>query len=85
MRCLPFKQQMTPVLKEYRTDERFLNPEVLPCSNQAAFLAGEDNMHTMYDPIHPMCSGFDAAWKQELGRVRLGTATAEEAMARLSE
>ena len=38
----------------------------------------------MYDPIHPMYSAFDAAWKQELGAVWAGDATAEEAMARLT-
>ncbi|GAB4566980.1 MAG: sugar ABC transporter substrate-binding protein [Anaerolineae bacterium] len=78
-------QQMTPVLKSFRNDERFLNPEKLPGKNKKAFLAGSDHLFTMYDPIHPMYAAFDAAWKQELGAVWLGDATAEEAMARLNE
>lgn len=75
---------MTPALKEFQQDERFLNPASLPGSNKAAFLAGKEHLFTMYDPIHPMYSAFDSAWKQELGEVWIGAATAEEAMARLS-
>jgi multiple sugar transport system substrate-binding protein len=76
-------QQMTPALIEYQTDERFLHPESLEDSNKEAFLAGKDNLFSMYDPIHPMYSAFDSLWKQELGEVWLGAATAEEAMARI--
>ncbi|GIV78578.1 extracellular solute-binding protein [Litorilinea aerophila] len=76
---------MTPALEEFQQDERFLNPESLPGSNKAAFLAGKEHLFTMYDPIHPMYAAFDAAWKQELGEVWIGAATAEEAMARLSQ
>ncbi len=78
-------QQMTPALVEYQQDERFLNPEKLPGKNKKAFLAGKEHLFTMYDPIHPMYAAFDAAWKQELGAVWLGDATAEEAMNRLAE
>jgi len=73
-------QQMTPVLSNFKSDDRFLNPEVLPGSNKAAFLAGSENLNTMYDPIHPMYSAFDSLWKQELAEVWLGNATAEEAV-----
>lgn len=77
-------QQMTPALTEFQQDARFLHPEAQPDANLAAFLAGRDNLFTMYDPIHPMYSAFDAAWKQELGAVWSGDATAEEAVARLT-
>ena len=77
------RQQMTPALAGFRADERFLNPEALPDSNKEAFLAGAEGLQTMYDPIHPMYSAFDALWKQELGEVWIGAATAEEAVARI--
>ena len=70
---------MTPVLTSFREDERFLNPEALAGSNKAAFLEGAEGLQTMYDPIHPMYSAFDSLWKQELGEVWIGEATAEEA------
>ncbi|MEM6429340.1 MAG: sugar ABC transporter substrate-binding protein [Deinococcota bacterium] len=76
-------QLMTPALSEFRSDPRFLDPEALPGSNKAAFLAGTEGLQTMYDPIHPMYSAFDSLWKQELGEVWIGAATAEEAVARI--
>ena len=78
------RQQMTPALSDFQSDERFLNPAVLPGVNKAAFLAGKGNLNSMYDPIHPMYSAFDSLWKQELGEVWSGNATAEEAMALIS-
>ena len=78
-------QLMTPALTEYRSDPRFLNPDELPGANKAAFLGGAGNYFTMYDPIHPMYSAFDSLWKQELGEVWIGAATAEEAMARITD
>ena len=78
-------QLMTPALTEFKSDPRFLNPDELPGSNKAAFLAGEGNFFSMYDPIHPMYSAFDSLWKQELGEVWIGAATAEEAMARIAD
>ena len=78
-------QVMTPALTDYRNDPRFIDPESLPGSNKDAFLAGEGNYFSMYDPIHPMYSAFDALWKQELGEVWIGAATAEEAMAYITD
>lgn len=78
-------QQMTPALTEFKSDPRFLEPELLPGSNKAAFLAGAGNYFSMYDPIHPMYSAFDALWKQELGEVWIGAASAEEAMQRIAD
>ncbi|AEJ62003.1 extracellular solute-binding protein family 1 [Spirochaeta thermophila DSM 6578] len=77
-------QIMTPALIEFQKDPRFLTPEQLPGVNKAAFLEGE-YLFPMYDPIHPMYAAFDAAWKQELGLVWLGQATAKEAMERLKK
>ncbi len=78
------RQQMTPVISDFKTDDRFLNPEILPGVNKAAFLAGTESLNSMYDPIHPMYSAFDSLWKQELGQVWNGDATAEEAMVLIS-
>ena len=78
-------QVMTPALSEFKSDPRFLDPELLPGSNKAAFLAGAGNYFSMYDPIHPMYSAFDSLWKQELGEVWIGAATAEEAMQRIAD
>ncbi|RME09138.1 MAG: sugar ABC transporter substrate-binding protein [Ardenticatenia bacterium] len=78
-------QLMTPALVEYQQDPRFLNPPELEGKNKAAFLAGKENLYSMYDPLHPMYAAFDAAWKQELGVVWLGDVTAEEAVSRLNE
>ncbi|MBV7337857.1 sugar ABC transporter substrate-binding protein [Chloroflexi bacterium TSY] len=76
-------QQMTPVVLEFQDSEAFLNPEGLEGSNKEAFLAGKDNLFSMYDPIHPMYAEWDALWKQELGEVWLGNATAAEAFERM--
>ncbi len=76
---------MTPALVSFQNDERFLSPEAIPGFNGDAFNAGRQNLFTMYDPIHPMYSAFDAAWKSELGEVWIGAATAEEAFERLSQ
>lgn len=76
-------QQMTPVVLEFQESEAFLNPEGLEGSNKAAFLAGKENLFSMYDPIHPMYAEWDALWKQELGEVWLGNATAAEAFERM--
>ncbi|MGB1287762.1 MAG: ABC transporter substrate-binding protein [Aggregatilineales bacterium] len=76
---------MTPALSDYRSDPRFIDPEALPGVNKDAFLAGEGNYFSMYDPIHPMYSAFDALWKQELGEVWIGNVSAEEAMARIAD
>ena len=62
-----------------------MNPDELPGSNKTAFLAGAGNYFSMYDPIHPMYSAFDSLWKQELGEVWIGAATAEEAMQRIAD
>ena len=78
-------QVMTPALSGFKSDPRFLNPDELPGSNKAAFLGGAGNYFSMYDPIHPMYSAFDSLWKQELGEVWIGAATAEEAMARIND
>ena len=78
-------QVMTPALSGFKSDPRFLNPDALPGSNKAAFLAGAGNYFSMYDPIHPMYGAFDSLWKQELGEVWIGAATAEEAMARIAD
>ena len=78
-------QVMTPALSEFKSDPRFLDPELLPGSNKAAFLAGAGNYFSMYDPIHPMYSAFDSLWKQELGEVWIGAATAEEGMQRIAD
>ena len=78
-------QVMTPALTEFKSDPRFLEPELLPGSNKAAFLAGAGNYFSMYDPIHPMYSAFDSLWKQELGEVWIGAASAEEAMGRIAD
>jgi len=77
-------QQMTPVVLEFQESEAFLSPEGLEDSNKAAFLAGKDNLFSMYDPIHPMYAEWDALWKQELGEVWLGNATAAEAFERMA-
>ncbi|MEM7537064.1 MAG: sugar ABC transporter substrate-binding protein [Chloroflexota bacterium] len=77
-------QQMTPVVLEFQDSEAFLNPEGLEGSNKAAFLAGKDNLFSMYDPIHPVYAEWDALWKQELGEVWLGNATAAEAFERMA-
>ena len=76
---------MTPALSGFKSDPRFLDPDELPGSNKEAFLAGAGNYFSMYDPIHPMYSAFDSLWKQELGEVWIGAATAEEAMARIND
>jgi multiple sugar transport system substrate-binding protein len=78
-------QQMTPALVEFQHSDRFLSPPGFENAGKEAFLAGaaEGNLFSMYDPIHPMYSEFDALWKQELGEVWIGAATAEEAMARM--
>ena len=78
-------QVMTPALSGFKSDPRFLDPDELPGSNKEAFLAGAGNYFSMYDPIHPMYSAFDSLWKQELGEVWIGAATAEEAMARIND
>lgn len=78
-------QVMTPALVEFQMDERFLHPDGMEDFNGDAFNAGRENLFTMYDPIHPMYSAFDALWKAELGEVWIGEATAEEAFARISE
>lgn len=78
-------QVMTPVLSEFKSDPRFLEPALLPGSNKAAFLAGAGNYFSMYDPIHPMYSAFDSLWKQELGEVWIGAASVEEAMGRIAD
>jgi multiple sugar transport system substrate-binding protein len=78
-------QVMTPALSEFKSDTRFLDPELLPGSNKEAFLAGAGNYFSMYDPIHPMYSAFDSLWKQELGEVWIGAATVEEAMQRIAD
>jgi len=77
-------QQMTPVVTEFQESDKFLNPEGLEGSNKAAFLAGKENLFSMYDPIHPMYAEWDALWKQELGEVWNGNATAAEAFDRMS-
>jgi len=76
-------QQMTPVVTAFQDSEKFLNPEGLEGSNKAAFLAGKENLYSMYDPIHPMYAEWDALWKQELGEVWNGNATAAEAFDRM--
>ena len=78
-------QVMTLALSEFKRDQRFLDPELLPGSNKEAFLAGAGNYISMYDPIHPMYSAFDSLWKQELGEVWIGAASAEEAMQRIAD
>jgi len=74
---------MTPVVTAFQDSEKFLNPEGLEGSNKAAFLAGKENLYSMYDPIHPMYAEWDALWKQELGEVWNGNATAAEAFDRM--
>lgn len=74
------RQQMTPVITEYRSDPRFMEPDVLPGVDKGAFLVGE-SLNSMYDPIHPMYSAFDSLWKSEFGEVWNGNATAAKAMA----
>jgi len=77
-------QQITPVVTELQQSEAFLDPAGLEGSNKEAFLAGKENLFSMYDPIHPMYADWDALWKQELGKVWQGDATAAEAFARMT-
>ncbi len=77
-------QQMTPVVTDFQQSEAFLNPERLQGANKEAFLAGKENLFSMYDPIHPVYAEWDALWKQELGEVWLGNVTAAEAMGRMA-
>lgn len=76
-------QQMTPVVIEFQNSDAFLSPEGLEGTNKEAFLAGKENLFSMYEPIHPMYAEWDALWKQELGEVWLGNATAAEAFERM--
>ena len=77
-------QQMVPAITEFQSSEAFLNPPELEGANKEAFLAGKENLFSMYDPIHPMYAEWDALWKQELGEVWLGNATAAEAVQRMT-
>ncbi len=77
-------QQMVPAIVKYQQSEVFLNPPQLPGVNKKAFMAGSENLFSMYDPLHPMYSEFDALWKQELAEVWLGNATAKEAVERMA-
>lgn len=77
-------QQMTPVITSFQESDAFLSPVGLEGSNKAAFLAGKENLYSMYEPIHPMYAEWDALWKQELGEVWLGNATAAEAFERMA-
>lgn len=74
-------QQMTPAILDYQQDEVFLNPEQLPNTNKAAFLAGKEHLFSLYDPIHPMYTDWDALWKKELEPVWLGNKSAADAFA----
>ncbi len=76
-------QQMTPALKEFQQSDVFLKPEALPNVNKAAFLAGSDNLFTMYDPIHPAYDEISAIETQELNELWNGNATAQQAVERM--
>ena len=73
-------QQMTPVITEFQSAEVFLHPPGLEDANAEAFLAGKENLFSMYDPLHPVYSEWDSLWKQEMSEVWLGNTTAQEAV-----
>lgn len=77
-------QQMTPAVIDYQQDEVFLNPEQLPNSNKVAFLAGKEHLFSLYDPIHPVYTDWDALWKKELEPVWQGAITAADAFDRMT-
>ncbi len=73
-------QQMVPAITEFQDSEAFLKPEGLEDANKEAFLAGSDNLYSMYDPLHPVYAEWDALWKQELGEVWQGNTSAKDAV-----
>jgi multiple sugar transport system substrate-binding protein len=76
-------QQMTPALSDFQKSDRFLKPANLPGVNKTAFLAGKDDLYTMYDPIHPSYDELNTIMSQELGEVWNGKATAQQAIDRM--
>lgn len=76
-------QQMTPALTDYQKSDRFLKPANLANVNKNAFLAGKDNLFTMYDPIHPSYDELNTIMSQELGELWNGNATAQQAIDRM--
>ena len=68
-------------LPETKEDEVFLKPDQLPNANKAAFLAGKEHLFSLYDPIHPMYTDWDALWKKELEPVWQGAKSAADAFA----
>ncbi|MBI5302853.1 MAG: sugar ABC transporter substrate-binding protein [Chloroflexi bacterium] len=76
-------QQMTPSLVDFQNSDRFLKPASLTI-NKKAFLAGKENLFTMYDPIHPIYDEIATAQSAELGELWNGNATAKDALARMS-
>jgi len=74
-------QQMVPAIVEFQQTGKYLSSHPKGI-NKEAFLHG-DKLYGMYDPLHPAYDQWKSIWKQELGEVWLGKATAAEAVARM--
>jgi multiple sugar transport system substrate-binding protein len=76
-------QQMTPALLEFQQSDKFLKPESLPGVNKQALVAEQENLFTMYDPIHPSYDELNSIIRTELTELWDGKATAQEAVGRM--
>lgn len=76
-------QQMTPALKAFRWSDEFLSPAALPDLNKKAFLAGEELLLPLYEPLHPRYAEISKMTKNVTDQIWTGRLTPAEAVEKL--
>lgn len=79
------RQQMTPALLALQKSPAFLPPPALPDRNLAAFLPTTDRRFSLYDPLHPVYSRWEAAVDKALDDLWRGERNAKKVVATLAD
>jgi ABC-type glycerol-3-phosphate transport system substrate-binding protein len=79
------RQQMTPALLALQQSPAFLHSPALPERNLAAFLPATDRRFSLYDPLHPVYSRWEAAADKALDDLWRGERNAKKVVATLAD
>lgn len=79
------RQQMTPALLALQQSPAFLHPTALPAHNLAAFLPMTDVRLSLYDPLHPIYSRWEAVADKALDDLWRGKRNAQKVVATLAD
>lgn len=78
-------QQMTPALLSLQTAASFRHPTALPDHNLAAFLPATARRFSLYDPLHPIYSRWEAVADDALHDLWRGERSAKKVIATMAE